>query len=111
MVFDVVECTDSELLDIRTINEGLPKVTNKEIDIVKTIMLKINEFGLKKDEDVIRDHLDKICPFRSKESKDSIVRQVENLADLDTAVYEWNGAKAERCLKMIQQLSTILMVS
>ena len=100
MVFDVVECTDSELLDIRTMeNEGLPKVTNKEIDIVKTIMLKINDFGLKKDEDVIRDHLDKICPFRSKESKDSIVRQVENLAALDTAVYEWNGAKAERWSK------------
>ena len=54
---------------------------------------------LKKDEDVIRDHLDKIFPFRSKESKDSIVRQVENLAALDTAVYEWNGAKAERWSK------------
>ena len=100
MVFDVVECTDSELLDIRTMeNEGLPKVTNKEIDIVKTIMLKIDYYGLKKDEDAIREHLDKICPFRSKESKDSIVRQIENLADLDTAVYEWNTAKAERWSK------------
>ena len=100
MIFDVVDCTDSQLLDIRTMeNEGLPKVTNKEIDIVKTIMLKINKFGLKKDTDEIRKHLDLICPFRSKESKDSIVRQVENLSELDTAVYEWNEVKAKRWSK------------
>ena len=100
MVFDVVDCTESQLLDIRTMeNEGLPKVTNKEIDIVKTIMLKINKFGLKKDTEEIRNHLNLICPFRSKESKDSIVRQVENLSELDTAVYEWNEVKAKRWSK------------
>ena len=34
MVIDVVDCTESQILDIRTMeNEGLPKVTNKEIDI------------------------------------------------------------------------------
>jgi|TARA_B110000438_G_scaffold65762_1_gene66284 hypothetical protein len=100
MVFDVVTCTESQLLDIRTMeNEGLPKVNNKEIDVVKTMMQKIEKFGFKKDTDEIRKHLDLICPFRSKQSKDSIVRQIENLAALDTAVYEWNPSKAKRWSK------------
>ena len=61
--------------------------------------LLIVEGNIKKDTDEIRKHLDLICPFRSKESKDSIVRQVENLSELDTAVYEWNEVKVKRWSK------------
>ena len=36
MLYDVVDCTPSQLLDIRAMeNEGLPKNVNKETDIVK----------------------------------------------------------------------------
>jgi len=100
MWFDIVDCSDSELLDIRTMeNEGLPKVTNKEIDIVKTIMVKIDRHGFPKDSDKIRDHLNKICPNRRLESIDNIIRQVEERASINNAVYEWNPSKAKRWSK------------
>ena len=97
MLYDVVDCTPSQLLDIRAMeNEGLPKNVNKETDIVKTMMLKIQEHGFPKDSDKIKEHLEKICPFRKSESIDNIVRQIETQSGMDVAFYEYNPSKAKR---------------
>jgi hypothetical protein len=81
MWFDVIECDDSALYDVRLIeNEGLPKSTNKEIDIKNTIMQKIKDGYLTANEDEVTDYIDRVCVFRTKQSKDNIVKLVKEAA-------------------------------
>jgi hypothetical protein len=98
--FDVAECDDSQIFDIRTIeNEGLPKALNKEADISHSTCEKISKGFLSKDEDSIRDYVDTICLFRSKQSKDNIVKQVMEKSGMESPFTEYTEAKVKRWVK------------
>jgi hypothetical protein len=97
MWFDLIECDESALYDVRLIeNEGLPKSLNKEIDIKNTIMLKIKEGFLDVDEDKIREYIDRVCIFRSKQSKDNIIKLVKEAANINDKFVEYSESKAKR---------------
>ena len=100
MWFDVVDCDDNALLDVRLVeNEGLPKANNKEIDIKNTIMEKIRGGFLDEDEDSIAEYVDRVCVFRTKQSKDNIVRLVKEAANINDKFMEYSEAKAKRWVK------------
>jgi len=100
MWFDVIECDDSALYDVRLIeNEGLPKSTNKEIDIKNTIMQKIKSGYLTADEDSVSDYVDRVCVFRTKQSKDNIVKLVKEAANIGDKFTEYSESKAKRWVK------------
>ena len=100
MWFTLIDCNESGLYDIRLIeNEGLPKRTNKESDIKYTIIQKIDNGDLKKDVDSIKDYLDRCLFFRSQESKDRIVKMVEEAANLNVSVDQYTESKAKRWSK------------
>tara|TARA_B100000214_G_scaffold218701_1_gene159037 strand:+ start:143 stop:1123 length:981 start_codon:yes stop_codon:yes gene_type:complete len=98
--FDVIECDDNVLYDVRLIeNEGLPKKTNKEIDIKNTIMQKISNGFLSADVDSITDYVDKVCIFRTQQSKDNIVRLVKEAGNINDKFIEYTESKAKRWVK------------
>ena len=98
--YDVVECDKSGLYDVRLIeNEGLPKSQNKEIDIKNTIMQKIADGFLSADEDDIKEYVDRVCVFRSKQSKDNIVKLVKEAANINDKFVEYSESKAKRWVK------------
>lgn len=100
MHFDVIECSDSDLYDVRVIeNEGLPKHTNKEIDIKNTIMMKIADGFLKRDEEEIKEYIKKVCFFRSQQSQNSILNQVKEAMNIDDKFIEYSESKAKRWVK------------
>jgi hypothetical protein len=100
MWFDVIECDNSALYDVRLIeNEGLPKSTNKEIDIKNTIMQKIKDGYLTANEDEVTDYIDRVCVFRTKQSKDNIVKLVKEAANINDKFIEYSESKAKRWVK------------
>jgi|TARA_R110000823_G_C15846243_1_gene491702 hypothetical protein len=100
MWFDLIECDNSALYDVRLIeNEGLPKSTNKEIDIKNTIMQKIKDGFLTADEDEVTDYIDRVCVFRDKQSKANVVRLVKEAANLNDKYVEYSESKAKRWVK------------
>jgi len=100
MWFDVIECDDSALYDVRLVeNEGLPKSTNKEIDIKNTIMQKIKDGYMKANEDEVSDYVDRVCVFRTKQSKENIVKLVKEAANINDKFIEYTEAKAKRWVK------------
>ena len=98
--FDVIECDDNALLDVRLVeNEGLPKANNKEIDIKNTVMEKIAGGFLTKNEDEVADYVNRVCVFRTKQSKDNIVRLVKEAANINDKFVEYSEAKTKRWVK------------
>lgn len=98
--FDVIECNESDLYDVRLIeNEGLPKSCNKEIDIKNTIMQKIKDGYLKVDEDEVTDYIDRVCVFRDKQSKANIVKLVKESANINDKFVDYTESKAKRWIK------------
>jgi len=98
--FDVIECDDNALLDVRLVeNEGLPKANNKEIDIKNTIMEKINGGYLSKNTDEIENYVNTMCVFRLPQSKENIVRLVKEAASIDDKFIQYTEAKAKRWVK------------
>jgi hypothetical protein len=62
-------------------------------------MQKIKDGFLTADEDEITDYINRVCVFRTKQSKENIVKLVKEAANLNDKFVEYSESKAKRWVK------------
>lgn len=75
--FTVLEGDEDGIEDVQAAeNEGLPKRLNKEVDMRKFLIGKINSGKIERNEDSIRTKFKKVYPGRGKDLMNRVVQQV-----------------------------------